>query len=332
MSYSLGILDQSIRIEGESNEDTLARTVKLAQKAEEWGYKRFWVAEHHNTEEVAGSAPEVLSAFILAKTNKIRVGSGGVMLQHYSPYKVAEQFQVLAALAPGRVDLGVGKGPGGLPLSTKALAYGTTNQTVDFEDKLVFLKNIIEGNAVGNPELLEVKATPEVQIPQKIILLGASENSAKQAKKHGLPYTFANFFNGDNQELIEAIKTYKKDNLSAYFILSLLVIAAETKEEAEALIPSQQLFKVTLESGRTVRVKDENDAHDYGKQSGEEYKVEAVKNNYIVGTAEDVKNQLDELHEKYGIDEFVLHIPIPNVEKREKAFELLKPSNQYQFS
>lgn len=331
MSYSLGILDQSIRIEGETNEATLLRTVKLAQKAEEWGYSRFWVAEHHNTEEVAGSAPEVLSAFILAKTKKIRVGSGGVMLQHYSPYKVAEQFQVLAALAPGRVDLGVGKGPGGLPLSTKALSYGTVNQTVDFEEKLVFLKNIIEGSPLNNEELTEVKATPEVQISQKLFLLGASENSAQQAKKHGLPYTFANFFNGDDEELKQAIKVYKDNNPAAYFILSLLVIAAETTEEAEALVPKQQLFKVTLESGRSVRVKNEEDAHSYGKQSGEEYKIEEIKNNYIAGTPAYVKEKLDELHEKYGVDEFVLHIPIPDIEKREKAFELLKPSNKYQY-
>ena len=117
----LSILDQSPAEDTESATGAFRHTIELAQKAEEWGYHRFWVAEHHGSNRVMGSSPEVLVAHLLAKTTRIRVGSGGVMLQHYSPYKVAENFNVLASLAPGRVDLGIGGGPGGLPRSTKAL-------------------------------------------------------------------------------------------------------------------------------------------------------------------------------------------------------------------
>ena len=121
MSYRISILDKSPLAAGETAAQALARTLALAQQAEAWGYHRFWIAEHHNTEQLASPSPELAIAWILGQTRRIRVGSGGVMLQHYSPYKVAENFNMLASLAPGRVDLGVGKAPGGLPLSTRAL-------------------------------------------------------------------------------------------------------------------------------------------------------------------------------------------------------------------
>ena len=120
----LSILDQSPLYPGETPADALQHTIELAARGEEWGYHRFWVTEHHGSNRVMGSSPEVLVSHLLAKTSRIRVGSGGVMLQHYSPYKVAENFNVLASLAAGRVDLGIGGGPGGLPLSTRALKNG----------------------------------------------------------------------------------------------------------------------------------------------------------------------------------------------------------------
>jgi luciferase family oxidoreductase group 1 len=121
MPYALSFLDKSPIHDGEAAQAALTRTIKLAQKAEAAGFHRFWVAEHHNSPGLASSSPEVLIGFLLAHTHHIRIGSGGVMLQHYSAYKVAENFNLLASLAPGRVDLGVGKAPGGLPLSTRAL-------------------------------------------------------------------------------------------------------------------------------------------------------------------------------------------------------------------
>lgn len=124
MAYRLSLLDKAPVLQGESPTAALQRTLQMAQRAEEWGYHRFWLAEHHNTAQLASPSPEVLIAWIIAQTRHIRVGSGGVMLQHYSPYKVAENFNLLASLAPGRIDLGVGKAPGGLPLSTHALQQG----------------------------------------------------------------------------------------------------------------------------------------------------------------------------------------------------------------
>ena len=131
LDFKLSILDQSPVHESETPAEALRRTIELAQKAEEWGYHRFWVAEHHGSNRVMGSSPEILVSHLLARTSSIRVGSGGVMLQHYSPYKVAENFNVLASLAPGRVDLGIGRGPGGLPRSTAALRRGVLRQAQD---------------------------------------------------------------------------------------------------------------------------------------------------------------------------------------------------------
>jgi luciferase family oxidoreductase group 1 len=133
----LSILDQSPLAEGDTHVDALRHTIELARKAEEWGYHRFWVAEHHNSERYVGSSPEVLMSHLLANTSRIPIGSGGVMLQHYSPFKVAENFNVLASLAPGRVDLGIGRGPGGLPRTTRALQQEFGLATRPFRDKLV---------------------------------------------------------------------------------------------------------------------------------------------------------------------------------------------------
>ena len=149
----LSVLDQSPVNEDETGLIAFQHTIQiqLAKKAEEWGYNRFWVTEHHGSSRVMGSSPEVLISHLLAKTSSIRVGSGGVMLQHYSPYKVAENFNVLASLAPGRVDLGVGGGPGGMPYSTRALQQDLGNQGRPLSEKLEQLEQFLHNEL--DPEI-----------------------------------------------------------------------------------------------------------------------------------------------------------------------------------
>ncbi|GAB7265683.1 hypothetical protein DZJ_22330 [Dickeya ananatis] len=145
MSYRIGLLDQSPIAQGMTAADALAQTTALASLADTLGYSRFWVSEHHNSDSLAGSSPEVLIAWLLAHTRHIRIGSGGVMLQHYSPYKVAENFHVLSSLAPDRVDLGIGKAPGGFPLATRALQQEIDPaRQVTFDDKLRQLHTLLE--------------------------------------------------------------------------------------------------------------------------------------------------------------------------------------------
>ncbi|MBK3495573.1 LLM class flavin-dependent oxidoreductase [Viridibacillus sp. YIM B01967] len=327
MSYKIGILDQSPIIEGLSNHDVLQQTVKLAQQAEKWGYERFWVSEHHNSVDVAGSSPEVLVSYLLAKTKKIRIGSGGVMLQHYSPYKVAENFQVLSTLEPGRVDLGIGKAPGGLPLSTKALQYGTVNTGGDFEERLIFLQQILNNKVPTTHPLAGIQATPIPPEKQELYLLGASPNSAKLAAELGVIFVFARFINSDDTIIAEAAKVYRENSTNGKFIVAVATIAATISQEARKLAECQKIIKVHLASGRTLTLNSLEAAEKFGQESGEKYEVKEYAANIIAGTATEVKGTLDQLHKLYSVDEFILHTPIPKSDERLKSFELLSPKS-----
>ncbi|MEQ6354560.1 LLM class flavin-dependent oxidoreductase [Lysinibacillus sp. M3] len=330
MSYSLGILDQSPIIEGATNEQTLQKTVALAQKAEKLGYSRFWVSEHHNTDTLAGSSPEVLVSYLLAKTKSINIGSGGVMLQHYSPYKVAENFHVLASLEPGRVDLGIGKAPGGLPLSTKALQYGTLNQGEDFEGRLSFLQQLIDQTVPSEHELYGVQATPIPKVKPALFLLGASPQSAALAGTLGIAFVFARFINSDNDVLAQAVTAYRKHYPNGHFAVSIAAFAAPTKEEAKELIGDQKITKVHLASGRSLTLQSVELAEKFGQESGETFTVKQYDADIVYGTPEDIKTVLDDYHVRYQIDEFILHTPVLKEFERERSFELLSPVNLQQ--
>ncbi|AOH53303.1 alkane 1-monooxygenase [Peribacillus muralis] len=325
MSYTLGILDQSPIFPGSTAFDALQQTIKLAKYAEEWGYNRFWVSEHHHAETLAGSSPEVLISHLLAQTNSIRVGSGGVMLQHYSPYKVAENFHVLSNLAPGRVDLGIGKAPGGLPLSTKALQHGTVNDGKDFEERLSFLQKIIENSINDTHPLASVQATPLPSIKPEMFLLGASADSARLAANLGIAYVFARFINSNETVLDDAARIYRSNFPTGSFKISVAVIAAPSQHEAIQLIGDQKIVKVHLKSGRSVTVQTLEQAEIFAKQAGEAYEIEEQDSNIIAGTPTYVKERLTNLHEKYGVDEFILHTPVLKEAERLRSFQLLSP-------
>ncbi|WP_285768799.1 LLM class flavin-dependent oxidoreductase [Peribacillus sp. SI8-4] len=325
MSYTLGILDQSPIFPGATASGALQQTIKLARYAEEWGYNRFWVSEHHHAETLAGSSPEVLISHLLAQTKSIRVGSGGVMLQHYSPYKVAENFHVLSNLSPGRVDLGIGKAPGGLPLSTKALQYGTVNDGKDFEERVSFLQEIIENSINGTHPLAGVQATPLPTIKPEMFLLGASTDSARLAANLGIAFVFARFINSNDAVLDDAASIYRSIFPTGSFKLSVSVIAAPAQQEANELIGDQKIVKVHLASGRTVTVQTIEQAEIFGKQAGESYEIEEQESTIIAGTPAYVTEVLTNLHERYGVDEFILHTPVLKEAERLRSFQLLSP-------
>ncbi|MGG1674776.1 LLM class flavin-dependent oxidoreductase [Neobacillus sp. NRS-1170] len=328
MSYQLSILDQSPVFPGTTASHALQKTVRLAQKAEEWGYSRFWVSEHHHSDQVAGSSPEVLISYLLARTNTIRVGSGGVMLQHYSPYKVAENFHVLATLAPGRVDLGIGKAPGGLPLSTKALQFGTVNNGHDFSEKISLLQKTIENSVEDDHPLAGIQATPIPHEKPEIFLLGASVNSAELAASLGISFVFAKFINSDDRILRDSAIAYRQGFPSGKFIISLAVIAAPTHAEAEELVGNRKIVKVHLQSGRSVTLQSLEQAEVFGSQAGEPYEITEQEADIIIGTPALVKEKLDQLHRNYQVDEFILHTPIEKDEERIRSFQLLSPLYQ----
>lgn len=327
MALKLGILDQSVVYPGFGPREALQYTVELAQLAEQWGYERFWVAEHHGGEATAGSSPEVLIAYLLAHTKTIRVGSGGVMLQHYSPYKVAENFNVLATLEPGRVDLGIGRAPGGFPLSTRALQRGITEQQT-LAEKLDDLEQYLRGPAQEDHVFAGLAAAPLTATPATVFILGTSVASAVLAAERGYPYVYSLAIHSNQAIAEEALATYHQqfraiDGREPLALLGLSVIVTDTQEEADALATDAVTVRVTLANGTTVNVGSLEQAELFAKQAGQMYQTEVRQQEVIKGTQAVVAQQLLALQQRYGVAGFIVSSAIPNKQQRFRSFELL---------
>ncbi|WP_347116387.1 LLM class flavin-dependent oxidoreductase [Leclercia sp. S52] len=325
MSWRISILDKSPVAENETAADALSRTLSLAQQAETLGYHRFWIAEHHNTPQLASPSPELLIAWILGQTRRIRVGSGGVMLQNYSPYKVAENFNLLAAIAPGRVDLGVGKAPGGLPLSTRALQLGLSQQ-----EKGDFAAQLAQLNGWINPTSPEeaVRATPLPQVPAAGFLLGASAESARLAASLDWDFVFAAHLNGDPDLLREVINTWRTHS-AREVIVAVQAIVAPTQAQAESLASAVEVWGVELVNGQRVTVASEEQAYAFARQAGSEpLRIARRAQSLLAGTAESVLDQLEALHQQWGIDEFIIDTPVADGTARVQSLRLLAQARQ----
>lgn len=327
MGITISVLDQSPMYPGETAAEAFAHTVLLAQKSEELGFRRFWVSEHHDSDQVAGSSPEVLISYLLAKTRTIRVGSGGVMLQHYSPYKVAENFNVLAALAPGRVDLGIGRAPGGLPRSTQALQRGVQEEA-SLTDKIVELRKFVHNTLEEDHPLAGLRAAPLPETSPELYVLGASAGSAEIAAGLGLPYVFSLFINGEESAALEAIRVYRSTFDYAHgrepeILVALSVIVADTEAEAAELAGAMKLVKIHLASGRTLTLGTREQAEEFGRQAGEPYTIEEQEPFITKGTKETVREQLLRLQQASGVDEIIVTSNIQPFAKRIRSFELL---------
>ncbi|MGF7034674.1 luciferase family oxidoreductase group 1 [Paenibacillus mucilaginosus] len=327
MGLRLSLLDQSPIGEGGTPEEAFRHTLELARRAEALGYHRFWVSEHHDSKELAGSSPEVLISYLLAKTDRIRIGSGGVMLQHYSPYKVAENFGVLASLAPGRVDLGIGRAPGGLPQSTKALQSGAAGGQVPLDAKLEALQAYLLGHTEPGDELHGVRAVPVAEKPAELFLLGAGTDSAALAGRLGIPYVYAEFISGDPEGAAASFAAYREQLGARTDLRPLLassVIVADTDEEAAKLAAEAKVIKVLLESGRKVTVKTLESAEDFGRQSGENFEIDIRQAQIIHGSPATVRDKLLETSQRYGIEEIIITAYNRTFDQRLRTIELLQ--------
>ncbi|MGB9096882.1 MsnO8 family LLM class oxidoreductase [Erwinia sp.] len=326
MAYRLSLLDKSPVAPGETPGAALQRTLKLAQQAEAWGYHRFWLAEHHNTSSLASPSPEVLIAWIIAQTRHIRVGSGGVMLQHYSPYKVAENFNLLASLAPGRIDLGVGKAPGGLPLSTHALQQGIhADEKGSFADQVSLLDSWLQPPALTDEFDEEaLNATPIPLKPASRFLLGASEESARLAAELHWQFVFAAHINGDRKQLENSLATYTRLSKGEKALVAVQVVAADSPAQAELLVSGLKQFHVQVKNGPAVNVASLEQAERYVRQGGfKDYLIEPRTPSLLKGTAAQVHAQFEALHQNFGIDEFIIDTPIVDAAARRHSLELL---------
>lgn len=323
----LSILDQVPISKGMTSTEALANSVKLAQLGDELGYERMWLAEHHNITTIASSAPEVTAAFLAAKTERIRFGTGGVMMMHYSPLKIAEVFKTLAALAPGRIDFGAGRAPGGDGAAMTALASGRRPEMNEQYDKLEIILRLMNEQKTGDAVYDAVVAAPfKVTLPEAW-LLGSSGQSARQAGAAGVGYSFAQFFNGQMSKGI--FDAYRNAFVPSYFMQTPKIITtyaacvAETADEAEYLSLPMQISRLNLMRGRLLPSLSPEEAQDYPLTEMDKVMLEQNRELMLIGSAEEIAVQIQEEQAYYGFDEAMINSNLFSIEQRLNSYRLL---------
>ncbi|HYJ78043.1 MAG TPA: LLM class flavin-dependent oxidoreductase [Longimicrobiaceae bacterium] len=327
-SLKLGVVDQSPVRTGGTGAEAVRETLELARAAERLGYSRYWLAEHHSTNSFAGSAPEVLIPAVACATRTIRVGSGGVLLAHYSPFKVAEQFRMLETLFPGRIDLGVGRAPGGDANTLRALQYGRPGLPIEYfpqqvEDLVGWLENGFDrSHAWGR-----VRAMPRGPTVPELWLLGSGGSSAYLAAEVGAAYSFAQFISGeDGSELMRAYRErFRPSRLLAgpRGSVALGVICAETREEAWRLASGLELWRRRIASGRDRGIPSPEEAL---AELGPDWRPPPVGTDgarMIAGDPDEVSGELLRVAGRYGVDEVMVVTVTHDSGARLRSYELL---------
>ncbi|WP_335871340.1 LLM class flavin-dependent oxidoreductase [Bacillus sp. 2205SS5-2] len=328
MELKLSVLDQTPIAEGLTATEALKQTEELIQHVEKLGYQRFWVSEHHDTTTLGGSSPEVLIAHLAAKTYRIKVGSGGVMLPHYSAYKVAENFKVLEGLNPGRIDLGLGRAPGGMPRATLALNNGGRSDIREFPNQIKELQYYLTDSLPKDHPYYGLKATPIIPTSPELWLLGSSPSSAMLAAEKGLPYTFAQFINGEGgpqfmrhyQTSFQPSERLKEPK----GMVAVFVICAETDEEAERVASSLDLSILMIEQGMVSKgTPSPEHAVAYVYSPYERMRMEENRKRMVVGGPQKVKQQLLRIATEYETDEVMVVTITHDFQDKLTSFELL---------
>jgi len=321
-TFMLSVLDQSLARNADDARTALQETLEMARWCETLGYTRFWVSEHHAFPSVAGSAPEVLLAAIGAATSKIRIGSGGIMLPHYSPYKVAEVFSLLSNLYPGRVDLGIGRAPGADMSTAVALANGGRPRFEAFPEMTAQLSNYLwEENTQP-----VVSPKPSEKIP--VWMLGSSADSAVLAAQRGLPYNLALFINPQaDSQLIRHYKTHFQPSAlqsEPHAILTLGVFCADSQERAALLQLTYDINLLRFFTGQTQGGSlTPEDAVDYPLGPQEKAFIESRSNSRACGTPAQVREKIEQLATLHQADEVMAVTNMYHFEDRKRSFELL---------
>jgi luciferase family oxidoreductase group 1 len=323
----LSILDQCQVQSGATPALALRDSVRLAQLGERLGYHRYWVAEHHGSESFASGSPEILVAHIASATQRIRVGSGGVMLMHYSPYKVAENFKLLQTLYPGRVDLGVGRAPGGDGRAAAALAYGSRVGVEYLPAKIADLKAFVRDQAPLTEALAPARAMPRVELPPELWLLGSSPGGAMLAAELGMRFSYAHFFSPAQAQ--DACAAYREhfvpspEEPEPQLNLGVHVLCAESEAKVEQLARCRDLWHVRALRGETPPYPSEDEAKNHPWTQQELAQVEAGRSQLILGTPTRVAEQLCRLTASTGAEELMILTIAPQFEDRARCYELL---------
>ncbi len=323
----LSVLDQSPIRSGSTAHAALQETVALARQCDEQGYLRYWLAEHHASDALAGCSPEVLLGRLGAETRRIRIGSGGVMLPHYSPYKVAENFKLLQTLYPDRVDLGIGRAPGTDPFTAAALRYGSTVGPQHFPQMVADLQALLNDSEPPTRGMEGARAFPLVDHPPEMWMLGSSEDSAGFAADAGLPYSFAYFINpAIRSDIFELYREQFKpgpNQAEPHTSLCVFCICAESEEEAWRLSRSRDLWFVRLLQGAPGPVPTVQEATEYPYADAERRAIEANRDKRAVGTPAQVKARLLAMAEEFGADELMILTITHDPAARARSYALL---------
>ncbi len=325
----LSVLDQSTVVTGRSPAQSIRESLALAQHCETLGYARYWLAEHHSSASQAGTAPEVLISAIAATTHRIRVGSAGVMLPHYSSLKVAEQFRVLEAIAPGRIDLGLGRAPGSDGRTAFALNPLADTAADHFPAQVRDLLAWVAGGKLveGHP-FRDVIAQPQGPTTPEIWILGSSDYGAQVAAYFGLPYCFAHFIT-DGRGVAEALALYRAQyrpsvrHPEPYASLCVWALAAEEEAEAARLFSSRGVWRLGRDRGLFLPLPSPEEAGARKYTEEEHARIAGLRERAIYGTAGSVGAKLRGLAELYGVSEIAILTTVHDPEARKRSYALL---------
>ena len=328
MTLTLSILDQAPVSEGSTGAAALHNSIDLARLADRLGYTRYWVAEHHGTPALACASPEVLIGPIAMATQRIRVGSGGVMLPHYSPVKVAQTFSMLAGLAPGRIDLGIGRAAGTDPVTTFALQRDRRQAGPDdFPAQLFELMAYFDATMPDDHPFERLTHTlpgrPEVP---EMWLLGSSPQSGIWAAELGLPYAFADFISPTGAEVVARYRsefTPSKQNGAPRVIAAVWVLCAETDEEARRLSASSRMMFTLFFRGQLIAIPPVDAALEWLAQQPPGDDPFRTRRRAIVGSPSTVRAGIEQVVEEYGADEVMIVTITYDHEARRKSYELV---------
>ena len=326
----LSVLDQSPVSEGYTGADALRNTLDLARTADALGFHRYWVAEHHGGPMLASASPEALIGPIASATASIRVGSGGVMLPHYSPFKVAETFSVLAALYPGRIDLGLGRASGTDPVTTFALQRDRRDAAPDdfpqqLAELLAYFEDALPDDHPFRRLASALPGRPELPVPW---LLGSSPQSAIWAGQLGLPYAFADFINPEGRDIAALYRerfVAARELQAPRTAVGVWVICAPTDEEAQYLASSSRMTLTLLRRGRLIPVPTPEQALEFLRREGREHAPgeRGHGRRGIIGSPETAGARIEEVASDYGADEVIVVTITHDHGARRRSYELL---------
>lgn len=321
----LSLLDQTPLIEGHSVADAMAATLELAQAADDLGYHRYWCAEHHGSKGLANPAPEVMVARLAAATKRIRVGSGGVMLPYYSPWKVAEQFLLLEALFPGRIDLGLGRAPGSDRLTAQAVAGGVPNSDLFPQQVQELAWLLADTLPEGHPHHgLIMQPRPETR--PELWMLGSSDFGGRLAAHLGINFCFAHFINADYGD--QVARFYREQfrpgyEAKPYCAVALFVVCADTEQEAEDLAAAVDLRRLNQAYGQNVAIPTVAQAKAARYSERDLQVIEGERPRNIIGTPDQVAARMQALKEQFIADEIVVLTVAASYQARLRSTQLL---------